>query len=66
MKRKDFALRIAGSIFGLVSLLHLLRLITGASVVIADWPLPLFVNIFGFLAAAALCVWLWWLSLKKA
>ena len=65
MKSKDFALRIASTIFGIVSMIHLLRVITGASVVIANWSLPLWVNIMGFVGTGFLCVVLWLLSVSK-
>ena len=65
MKSKDFGLRFAGTIFGIVSVFHLLRLITGASVIIAEWSLPLWVNIMGFVGTGFLCVVLWLLSLSK-
>jgi hypothetical protein len=65
MKTKNFALRFVGTIFGLVSILHLLRLISGVSVEIADWPLPIWVNVLGFIATAFLCTMLWWLSFQK-
>jgi len=65
MKYKDFALRLAGTIFGIVSILHLLRLITGVSIEIADWSMPIWFNIMGFIATAILCAVLWWLSVSK-
>jgi hypothetical protein len=65
MTTKDLALRVAGSIFGIVALTHLLRILTGASVVISGWSLPIWVNYMGFMATAYLCWWLWWLSTNK-
>ncbi|MHC1706905.1 MAG: hypothetical protein AB9842_05215 [Bacteroidales bacterium] len=64
MKSKDMALRIAGMIFGLVCLLHILRLILQLPVYIGDWLLPLWVNIMGSVGAAILCIWLISLSLS--
>ncbi|MBC8321841.1 MAG: hypothetical protein H8E34_14100 [Bacteroidetes bacterium] len=64
MNSKIIALRISGTIFGIVALLHLSRLLTGISVLIGDWTLPIWVNIFGFIASATLSTWLWWLSQK--
>ena len=66
MKTKDFALQVAGKIFGVVAVLHLLRLLTAATVVINDWFLPVWINVLGFIATAFLSAVLWWLSLKKA
>jgi hypothetical protein len=66
MKSKDLALQIAGTIFGMVALLHLLRVITEATVVIAGWSMPIWVNVLGFIATAFLSAALWWLSLDKS
>jgi len=65
MKIKDLAMRIAGTIFGIVALLHLLRVITGISVVIGGWMLPMWMNVIGFVATGCLCIWLWLLSVSR-
>jgi membrane protein implicated in regulation of membrane protease activity len=62
---KILGLRVAGSIFGIVAILHLLRVVTGVSVVIAGWMLPAWVNVLGFAATSALSIGLWALSMKK-
>jgi hypothetical protein len=62
MSSKDFGLRISGTIFGIVSILHLLRLLTGASVIIAGYSLPVWVNVLGFFAGGFLCILLLWFS----
>jgi hypothetical protein len=59
------ALRLSGTIFGAVAILHMLRVITGISVVIGGWMLPVWVNVMGFLATGFLCGLLWWLSGRK-
>lgn len=64
MNSTVLALRIAGTIFGIVSAVHLLRLITHFSLVIGDWSVPLWVNVLGVVIAGALSVWLWRLSCK--
>ncbi|MDE2590326.1 MAG: hypothetical protein KGL95_11770 [Patescibacteria group bacterium] len=46
MSVKTF-LTIAGFIFSLVGLLHLLRLLTGFQVILGGWALPLWLSIFG-------------------
>jgi len=66
MTLKDFALRLGGTIFGIVAVLHLLRIVTGIAVTIGTWLLPLWVNWMGLFGAGLLCVWLWWLSFGKA
>ena len=65
MKSKTLALRIAGTIFGIIALIHLLRLITGVSIIIAGSPLPLWMNVAGFIATCFLCIWLWSLTLSQ-
>ncbi|NQT76164.1 MAG: hypothetical protein HQ565_00515 [Bacteroidetes bacterium] len=59
------ALRIAGTIFGIVAVIHLLRVITDASVIIAGWELPIWVNVLGFVGATFLCGLMWWVSFTK-
>ncbi len=65
MKTKIFALRIAGTIFGIVAVVHLLRIITGASLIVAECAIPIWVNILGFIATGYLCGWFWWLTTRK-
>jgi len=62
MNSKKSGLRIAGSIFGLVAVVHLVRLVTGISVVIGHFLLPVWFNWMGFAAAGFLSFWLWKLS----
>jgi len=65
MATKILALRIAGSIFGIVLILHLLRIVTGIPVMIDIWVLPLWINFMGFVGSGFMCGWLWWLSFRK-
>ena len=53
MSEKTFA-AIAAAIFGLVALLHLLRLIMGWSIVIEAWTVPMWFSWIGFVVAGAL------------
>ena len=53
MSEKTFV-AIAAVIFGIVALLHLLRLVMGGSVVIEDWPVPLWYSWIGLVVAGAL------------
>ncbi len=66
MATKNFALRIAGFIFGMVSILHLIRVLTGISIMIGTWVLPLWINYMGLVVTGFLCVWMFWLSLMKS
>ena len=65
MATKNFALRIAGFIFGVVSILHLVRIVTGIPIIIGTWVLPLWINYMGLVVTGFLCGWLWWLSFRK-
>jgi len=59
MKTTKFPLRLAATIFGIIALLHLARMITGLSLVIGDWAVPLWVNGVGLVLCAGLGVWFW-------
>ncbi|PKP01196.1 MAG: hypothetical protein CVU14_05690 [Bacteroidetes bacterium HGW-Bacteroidetes-9] len=65
MRSETVGLRIAGSIFGAVTILHLLRIITVIPVLIGEFLLPLWLNWMGLFATAFLCIWLWILSLRR-
>lgn len=43
-----------------ISLAHLLRLLTGAEIVIAGTTLPLWTSVLGFLGPALLAGLFWW------
>src|SRR5436190_21789654 len=62
MKSQTLGLRVAGTIFALVCLGHLWRVVTRAEVLIAGHQLPLWMNIAGALIAGALSLWMWRLS----
>lgn len=46
-------------IFALVAMAHLLRLLFGVPVMIAGWPVPGWISVFGFIIPGALAVGLW-------
>lgn len=52
------ALIIAGIIFGIVALMHLLRLIFKAEVIIAGKKIPMWVSIAGFIIPFILSIWM--------
>jgi hypothetical protein len=54
MNSKNFWLRIAGAIFGIVAIIHLLRIVTGVPVMIGDYSLPLWLNWMGLAATGFL------------
>ena len=53
MSEKTFA-AIAATIFGLVALVHLLRLVMGWSIVIEAWTVPMWLSWIGLVVAGAL------------
>ena len=53
MSEKTFA-AIAAAIFGLVALLHLLRIAMGWSIVIEAWTVPMWLSWIGLVVAGAL------------
>ena len=65
MKSQVLGLRVAGAIFALLSLGHVLRLIARASMVIAGQPIPLWISGGGALIAGALGLWMWKLSFQS-
>lgn len=48
---------VSGMIFGVVALLHLVRLVNHWAFRIGPWSLPLWMSWGGTLVAAALCLW---------
>jgi membrane protein implicated in regulation of membrane protease activity len=65
MLLRTLALRLSGTIFGFVAILHLLRILTGIAVTLGTWLLPVWFNYVGFVATSLLCVWLWRLSFSR-
>jgi len=66
MKSQILGLRVAGTVFALVCLGHLLRIITRADVLIAGRQIPVWVNVLGVLIAGGLSLWMWRLSSRAA
>ena len=64
MKSRNLGLRVAGTIFAIVCVGHVLRLLTRVDVIVAGWHLPLWMNVVGALVTGALSVWMWTLSVK--
>lgn len=51
--------RIASVIFGVLAMVHLLRVVFGVSVIIGGFALPLWVSILGFLIPCGFSIMLW-------
>ena len=48
---------ISGTIFGIVAVLHLLRVVNSWDLVLGPWSAPMWVSWLGTLVPAVLCVW---------
>lgn len=48
-------LQLVGTIFAVIGTLHLLRLLTGAQIILVGWTVPLWISFFGVIIA-------WYLS----
>jgi len=54
---------VSGIVFGLVALLHALRLAFRWQVCVRSQEIPMGLSIVGFVAAAGMCFWAFWLLL---
>jgi hypothetical protein len=50
-------LHITGAIFGIVAIVHILRLAFGWPAEIAGWSVPMWVSWVAIVLAGALCIW---------
>jgi len=55
---------ISGIFFGVVSVLHLIRVLFHVPVQIGTWQAPFAISWGGFIGAGILCVWAFWLSTR--
>ncbi len=63
MSQKPY-LAISGSIFGVIAILHLIRLVYQWPAQIGAFAVPLWVSWLGLVLASALCVWAYRLASK--
>ena len=50
-------LAASGTIFGIVAVFHLLRVVNGWEVAVGPWSVPMGVSWFGTFVPAGLCAW---------
>jgi hypothetical protein len=62
MKSQIIGLRVAGTLFGLMSAAQLARLIMRAEVLVAGYLLPLWPSALAFVVLGGLSLWLWKLA----
>ena len=48
---------VTGTVFAIVAVLHLIRVVNGWSVEVGPWSVPIGVSWFGTVFPAVLCVW---------
>ena len=63
--KQRLGLRVAGTIFTLFSLAHIIRLIAQIEVRVATQVMPMWVSVAGMIVGAALAVWFWSLSSRN-
>ncbi len=64
MNPQVLGLRVAGTIFGLMCLGQILRLLTRAEIAIDGYAIPLWASGLAVVVAGGLSLWLWRLSLR--
>lgn len=58
-------LLVSGAVFGLIAVLHLLRLVNQWPAQIAGWAVPAWVSWLGLIVGAVLCGWAFRLAGKR-
>ncbi len=61
---KNFALKVAGIIFGIVALAHLLRVLFHFDIIISGYSIPMNLSIVALIVAFILCIWMLMASRK--
>ena len=61
MAHQQAFLLVSGIVFGLVALLHALRLAFRWQVRLRSQEIPMWLSVVGFVAAAGMCFWAFWL-----
>jgi hypothetical protein len=65
MNSQRNGLRVAAVIFGLVTILHVVRLFRHAKITLASHVVPMEVSWIGIIVFGLLCVWMWRLSAAR-
>ena len=64
MNDKNMALRVAGVVFLIVAIMHLLRLLLKVQVSVGGVHLRMYLSLFGFLMSLILAIWMFTASKK--
>ena len=59
-------LYISGTVFGIVAIIHLVRVVLGWDFVLGPWSLPMLFSILGTIGAGLLSTWAFTLASKRA
>ncbi len=62
MNSQITGLRVAGAVFGLMSLVQLIRLVIRPEVLVAGIPVPLWPSVLAFVVLGSLSIWMWMLA----
>lgn len=62
MSSRVLGLRVAGTIFGIVCIAHIWRLVSHSAVLIAGNPIPTWPSVLGAIVSGALSIWMWRLA----
>ena len=65
MKRQNLALRVAGTVFGLMAVAQVLRLLIRPEVLVAGHLFPLWPSMVAVVVLGGMSIWLWKLALEK-
>ncbi len=57
---------VSGSFFGLVAVLHLLRVVNSWQFELGPWSFPMWISWFGILLLGGMCVWAFRLARRLA
>ncbi|MDD5543470.1 MAG: hypothetical protein PHX83_09875 [Acidobacteriia bacterium] len=66
MKSQIMGLRVAGTVFGLMSLAQLTRFLTHFQVFVVGYELPMWLSALAFVFLGSLSIWMWKLSCRAS
>ena len=65
MKNKELALRVAGTIFVVVAIMHFLRLLKKIDIVMGSSHVPMVLSLLAFIGATIMALWMFAAANKK-
>ncbi|WP_411728303.1 hypothetical protein [Methyloglobulus sp.] len=63
MNPQIIGLRVSGTVFGLMSLAQLIRLLIRPDILVAGYTMPLWPSVLAFVILGGLSLWMWKLTL---